>query len=58
MERIAAGLAEGVGGVPEEILAAISELMSSLERSRYPSGKVDEPIPTDLINGLPWTGAT
>lgn len=50
MDRIAARVAEDVGGVPEEVLTAISQLMSSLERSRYPSGNVDEPIPAQLID--------
>ena len=50
MDRVAASVAEKSGGMHPGILLAISELMSGLERSRYPSGNVDEPIPVELVD--------
>lgn len=50
LDSLTAALADAAGGVPEDLLADLSRLTSSLERSRYPSGNLDEPIPADLID--------
>ena len=50
VERIVSDLAGAAGGVPQEIEVALGQLSAVLERSRYPSADVEEPIPADLVD--------
>ena len=50
MLPLASSLAEGAGGMPEEVAAAIGKLDAELERTRYPSGNASEPIPADAVD--------
>jgi HEPN domain-containing protein len=43
-------IAERVGVLPGSVDAALQRLDPLFERTRYPSGSVDEPIPVDLID--------
>lgn len=49
LQHIAELLVEDPQSIPRRVQEAIALLNPVLERTRYPSGDVDEPIPSDLV---------
>lgn len=50
LEPLAAKLTERTGSMPEEVALAIGKIETEMERVRYPSGNIDEPIPADAAD--------
>ena len=46
---LAERVTESTEDIPAAVLAAVSQLGPMFDRSRYPSGNAEEPIPPDLI---------
>lgn len=43
-------VADRVGGIPAHVDLALQNLEPLFERTRYPSGNADEPIPAELVD--------